>query len=71
MFVHMVTVRMVQMTIVKVIDVVAVLDSRVATVGSMNVVVIRMLFAAHSISPCSDTGPVGRHPPTVIHLINC
>ena len=48
----MVTVRMVQMTIVKVIDVVAVLDSRVATVGSMNVVVIRMLFAAHSISPC-------------------
>ena len=48
----MITMRMMQMTIVDIIDVVTVLDSGVPTARTVGVVVIRMLIAAHGTSPC-------------------
>ena len=47
----MITMRMMQMTVVDIIDVVTVLDSGVPTVRTVGVIVIRMLVAAHGTSP--------------------
>ena len=50
-FVEVIRVGVVEMTVVQVVDMVAVADGRMATAFAVRVCVVRMLAAGHGISP--------------------